>query len=112
MDAGYAAGGQDREGEGVGGGAELLCGHKTPQWINVQAGLQGNSILVGVEYNITGLPFRTTSNFGTSLLGSDMPCSVCHVQARSHQLMIPGRQTCPFGWKQEYWGHLVSTHFS
>jgi hypothetical protein len=109
---GYAAGSQADSNEAVGGGAELICIHKFPQWINVQPDLQGQSTLVGVQYNITGLPFRTTNDSTRSLLGNDMPCSVCHVQSRSNQIMIPGRRTCPVGWRQEYWGYLVSTHFS
>ena len=42
----------------------------------------------------------------------DAPCAVCHVTGRGDQLMIPGRMSCPFGWTEEYYGMLVSSHFS
>jgi len=93
-----------------GGGSDYLCLHDAPQWQVVIPGVQGESDLVGVEYS-TG-PFRTINNGGVQLLNNDMPCAVCHVQTRSHQIMIPGRYTCPAGWTVEYWGYLVASFTS
>jgi len=91
-----------------GGGSDYLCLHESPQWKTIISGVQGGSDLVGVEYINNG-PFSTVNNGGQSLAYNDMPCAVCHVQARSHQIMIPGRYTCPAGWTVEYWGYIVAS---
>jgi hypothetical protein len=99
---GYAAGSLYN---GAGGAADKICLHNIPQF---STAADAGATLYGVEYRRTG-GFRTDNNWGLPLLNNDMPCVVCHVQARTHQLMIPAREVCPAGWTREYWGYLMST---
>jgi len=84
----------------------MICLHNTPQFSTLG---DAHASLTGVEYVSSG-GFSTINNWGLPLIYNDMPCVVCHVQTRTHQLMIPAREDCPAGWTREYWGHLISTH--
>jgi len=100
---GYAAG---TAFDDVGGSASLLCLHNNPQMEGVTR-TDMASTLKGVEY--VGMEgFSTVNSVGLQLKYNDMPCVVCHIRKRSHQLMIPAREVCPAGWTREYWGFLSS----
>ena len=93
-----------------GGGSELICLHNHPTWRAHVASLQYKSYIAGVEYDIVNHPFSTSNNGKRDLWDNDMPCAVCQARGRSAQIMIPARDECPHGWKQEYWGYLVAPH--
>ena len=59
---------------------------------STQAGVQGWSVLYGVEYEPQGGPLNSVQEH-------DAPCAVCHASTRVASLMIP----------KEYSGYLVST---
>jgi len=104
--SGYAATSRWNE---TGGGANILCVHGTPE-TSVKTSSYGTR-LFGIEYDFSASPFSTDNFSGTSFYYNDMPCTVCHVQRRSHQLMIPARNTCPAGWTKEFNGFIVSSWY-
>jgi hypothetical protein len=104
---GYAAGPAYNE---AGGGADLLCVHDTPQWYRPITAVAGTSNVWSFSYrDVSGL-FDLINSGYLPLDHHIIPCAVCHIQTRSHQIMIPARRECPAGWSREYWGYLLSTH--
>ena len=94
-----------------GSGANYLCLHKEPQWMNYQDGYQyskGRAILYGAEYQTPDTIYP-----GKGLLNNDVPCAVCQTQHRPSVLMIPGRVQCPnSSWVMEYKGYLMAQHYT
>jgi len=103
---GYAATSRWNE---TGGGANILCLHNTPE-TTVKTSSYGTK-LFGIEYDFNASPFSTTNHVAGNFYYNDMPCTVCHVQKRSHQLIIPARHTCPAGWTKEFAGFIVSSWY-
>ena len=95
----------------VGGGTNVLCMNKDPLLSENITSVIKDSIR-GIEYNFLNVPFITGENCDQILNGGDRPCVVCHVETRSHQVMIPGVDNCPAGWTLEYYGFLVSSLIS
>lgn len=90
------------------GSAEYLCLHEQPQYLSTTQGVQTQrSYLYGTEYGAVDSP-PAFSN----LVYCDIPCSVCYASARSAQITIPGRITCPSTWLREYYGYLMTEGFS
>jgi len=105
---GVAGTGKYNEG---GDGSNMICLHRNPVWKETISNSGGRkSLLYSVEYKFYDLPFSTSNNGGHSLESNDMPCVACHVRTRTAQIMIPARDTCPYGWTREYWGCLVAAH--
>ena len=91
----------------VGGGSNYQCLPNNPEYGNYQSGIQTQSPIYGVEYEIdSGSPFPS------SLHNDNVPCAVCHVSNRSAVLMIPAWRHCPSGWTVEYTGYLMSDHYT
>ena len=86
-----------------GGGANYLCMPLAVDYAAFQEDEQANrASLHGLDYVTTDAPLRAVS-------GADPPCAVCQIKDKSSTLMIPGRLTCPNGWRLEYSGYLMST---
>jgi len=107
---GFAAG---KYRQGGTAGSDFICLHGTPQWGDVVRALSNSASMSGVEYTFRNDdPFSKVNVGGQNLGNHNMPCSACHVTTRSHQLMIPGRKSCPSGWTMEYWGYLVASSYA
>ena len=99
--AGWAAGSHYTHN---GGGANYLCVSKTPEWLRYKAGNDNRGLLYGAEYEaVAGQPYHPMHD-------QNVPCAVCHLPRTV--LMIPGIYQCPTGWTREYYGYLVSSHYS
>ena len=99
--SGWAGGSHYRH---SGSGANYLCLTKRPQYLRFSSRTNNNGIVYGTEYEATkDLPYGR-------LHDHNVPCSVCRVVQRS-VFMMPGRYTCPSGWRREYYGYLVSAHY-
>ena len=86
-----------------GGGANYLCMPHNPQYGEYLAGVQGNSLIYGTEYQLNrGGPISST------LHDHNVPCAVCYVSTRETVLMLPARLECPSFWTLEYTGYLMS----
>ena len=97
--AGMVVGSDHREG----GSAEYLCLHNVPQFLQTTAGLQNQRTwLYGTEYRHTGSPALG------NVANHDAPCSVCYTPARSTEIVIAGRTSCPDSWTREYYGYYMS----
>ena len=81
----------------------MQCLPEISQYLNYQAGVQGHSIIQGVEYK--AYPSAATL---ARVNGHDIPCAVCLATIRSTQIMMPGTYECPSGWMREYYGYLMS----
>ena len=99
---GYAAASHAYSAVG-GGGANYLCMPEIPYFLDYQAGVQGHSIIQGVEYQTypAGAPLDRVH-------GHDVPCAICLATTRSTQILMPGTYYCPSGWMREYYGYLMS----
>ena len=86
-----------------GGGANYLCMPLNPEYtLKYVIGHQGRSTVYGSEYN----------NPITGTADHDVPCAVCSVTTRLQVLMIPAKTSCPTAWTREYYGYLMSEHYS
>jgi len=92
----------------VGGGTNFICMDKDTL-LSENITSVNKDWIRGVEYNFLNVPFDTGANCDITLMGGDMPCAVCQIPTKSHQLTIPGVDNCPPGWTLEYDGFLVSS---
>lgn len=88
-----------------GGGANYLCLPYTPRIAPYayRPGVQGTNTLYWTEYETSAGPSTTRPVYNTNA-----PCAVCYTSTKSVALMIPGQNTCPHSWRQEYTGYLMS----
>ena len=69
-------------------------------------------LMVGKTQQQSMAPNIKPQHFQTSRTSDqhDAPCAACYVRTRGSQIMIPGTNKCPSGWKREYKGHLMTSH--
>ena len=89
----------------VHGASNYLCLTDDPIYNKYKSSVQTKrSRIYGAEY-------QTEDADGiilpSNLFQRDVPCAVCHVSGRASQIMIPGRNVCPAGWRTEYKGYLM-----
>ncbi|VDI12476.1 Hypothetical predicted protein [Mytilus galloprovincialis] len=46
--------------------------------------------------------------FASNANDEDVPCALCRTERASSVIMIPGKNKCYSGWKEEYHGYLAS----
>ena len=102
--AGYTAGSHYTH---AGGGAEPICLVDVPTWASFNDANQNGALLYGAEFETSGFGIPAL----TGIHNYDVRCAVCEV-ARGAALMVPGTQTCPSGWTQEYAGYLMAQHYT
>ncbi len=103
MTLGYAAG---QWYDHTGGMSNTVCLHSDPKFGKFSDKQDTIQWIYGVEYQIDA--FNT---LGKAKHDEDAPCAVCRARKRGVQIMIPGRNLCPKGWKTEYQGYLMSPHY-
>ena len=86
-----------------GGGSNYLCMPEVPEYVlPTRGGVQQHGLLYGTEYE-------------SPIVGAhdvNVPCAVCYVSTRATMLMIPAKATCPQSWTREYYGYLMSDHYT
>ena len=60
---------------------------------------------------VYGTEYEGFNPFKQSLVNHDAPCVVCFVKSRGSMLMMPARNDCPSGWREEYHGYLMSEYY-
>ena len=87
-----------------GGGSNYLCMSKVPEYSLPSSGRGPpyKTYIYGAEYQY---PYQGSHDH-------NVPCAVCHVSTRSAVLMIPSNTTCPPTWTREYYGYLMTEHYS
>ncbi|VDI36230.1 Hypothetical predicted protein [Mytilus galloprovincialis] len=50
----------------------------------------------------------TSNFFASDSNAEDVPCALCRTDRATSVIMIPGKNTCNSGWKEEYHGYLAS----
>lgn len=91
----------------TGGMSNTVCLHSKPNFEKYSDSIDTAQYIYGLEYEVSMFsPFKTAG-----LHNKDAPCSVCEVETRGTQIMIPGRNVCPTGWTLEYKGYLMSAHY-
>ena len=88
-----------------GAGANHLCLPFDPEFVP-GVGDFGGSYIHGSEYQSVNL----VNSRKQVIENRNIPCAVCRVQMRSTALMVPAHNTCPHGWKREYYGFLMGAH--
>ena len=87
----------------AGGGANYQCMPLDPEYtLAYQSGRRGESYIYGAQYRN---PIGDSNRH-------DVPCSVCYVSTRAAVLMIPAKTSCPTSWTREYYGYLMSEHYT
>ena len=38
----------------------------------------------------------------------NVPCALCGVTGHTNKIMIPSHYECPYGWRRQYYGYLMS----
>ncbi|XP_072021865.1 uncharacterized protein [Amphiura filiformis] len=91
----------------TGSGSNYLCLPWDPVYLPYQSGKQDyRGMVYNAEYETSDFPpLSNVHNY-------DVPCVVCEVNSRLKMLMIPGTESCPAGWIEEYDGYLMSDMFS
>ena len=82
-----------------GGGGNYQCLPNNPEYGQYVAGVQGKSLIFGVEYE---------GPVQSALHNHNVPCAVCHVSTRAAVLMILAWRHCPSQWTLEYTGYLMA----
>ena len=89
-----------------GGAANYLCLPNNPDHLPYGSGVQGSSIIAGVDYWYNGLPSLTSHTFHNAFF------AVCYVATRSVTVMIPAKTQCPTDWTVEYVGYLMTEYYN
>ena len=76
-----------------GGTSDTLCMPETPQYLSTDTTANHAALLRGVEFETHG----TSSTPLNNVLEADMPCAVCHTDAKLSVLTVPAQYTCPNG---------------
>ncbi|XP_028519315.1 short-chain collagen C4-like [Exaiptasia diaphana] len=92
----------------TGGGGNYLCLTSKPKYLNFKKGFQNGGRMTGTEYQVSD----NTALLPKNLQHHDAPCATCHVTTRGSKLMVPGTYECPLGWHREYYGYLMTAHYS
>jgi len=91
-----------------GSGSNPQCLPLDPNFLTPISGTQSRALMYGAEY-------YTHTDRNSYLHGRnehDVPCAVCYVAGRSSVYMVPAKYTCPSGWTREYYGYLMSAHYT
>ncbi|XP_052075861.1 uncharacterized protein LOC127713948 [Mytilus californianus] len=86
----------------AGSAAEYVCLPPDPNYIKNSGPDYGR--MYGAE--VIGNFFASNSN------AQDVPCANCRTHLSTSVIMIPGKNTCYSGWKEEYNGYLSSVAYS
>eukprot|EP00045_Choanoeca_perplexa_P018407 m.290873 g.290873 ORF g.290873 m.290873 type:complete len:3950 (+) comp17810_c0_seq1:79-11928(+) len=93
-----------------GGVSQFLCMTNQTQVLDVKTGNQASAEIEQAEFQ-TG-----DSNLNPlfeSLHDHEATCVVCQAPTlRTNVLMHPGTTICPTGWTREYFGYLLSSHYT
>lgn len=93
-----------------GGGTDLLCLPRDPEWDAYTDNMDGTGKIWGAEFEQNS--FFNRENLKTSSFANqDVVCAVCRVKTRSTYMMLPAKRTCPVGWVTEYGGYLMAGHY-
>eukprot|EP00049_Salpingoeca_infusionum_P023736 m.13631 g.13631 ORF g.13631 m.13631 type:complete len:4451 (+) comp5977_c0_seq1:73-13425(+) len=92
-----------------GSGSQRICMHDDPQYLQYNSGDAGGAQVYQTEYETSGSSFPAW----TRLHDREARCSVCaRSGTQSGSLMIPARKSCPNGMTMDYWGMLMSEHYT
>ena len=92
-----------------GGGSTHLCLPSDPEYSKRDKGKnEYRADIYGVKYKDVEEVFSITKTNQKKLNNYVVPCAVCFVRTRGVQLMLPAKNTCPFGWTKEYHGYLMT----
>lgn len=99
-------------GTGLGSGYNTLCLSPTPNYVDFNDGNHNGALVYGLEYEVGAYGVSSFGGIAASTLQDrEAVCAVCKAHA-AVVLMVPGSTLCPSGWTQQYWGYLVSTHYT
>ncbi|VDH96285.1 Hypothetical predicted protein [Mytilus galloprovincialis] len=96
---GYAGGGHYNN---PGSGAEYVCLPPDPDYVKTSGLDYGR--MYGAEFD--------SNFFASNANDEDVPCALCRTERASSVIMIPGKNKCYSGWKEEYHGYLASGGYS
>ena len=95
--------------EHSGGGSNPLCLPLDPNFLTpISVGHQYRDLIYGAEYYTHG----DNKDPVKGVHRTEVPCAVCHVSNRTAVYMVPAKYTCPSGWTREYYGYLMSEHYT
>ena len=58
-----------------------------------------------------GAEYDSENFFKSNSMDEDVPCALCRSLHTSSSIMIPGKNVCHDGWKQEYHGYLSAADY-
>ncbi|MDP1825695.1 MAG: hypothetical protein Q8L48_20710 [Archangium sp.] len=98
----------------AGGGANTVCLAAAPVYTTPTGSLMtfndnnlDHALIYGGEYETNGGQIGLDSRHDY-----DSVCAVCLQPNASNVFMYPGAATCPSGWNTEYYGYLMSSHYT
>ena len=102
--AGIAGGGGYIE---TGGGTSNLCLSHNPDKApsNFPSAVFSSYVarVWGAEYQLS---------YGNVKVDDDVPCAACLDTKAATSMMIPGKSSCPSGWRKQYSGYLCANHYN
>ncbi|XP_071126811.1 uncharacterized protein [Mytilus edulis] len=97
--SGYTGGGHYNN---PGSAAEYVCLPPDPNYVKTSGLDYGR--MYGAEFD--------SNFFASNANDEDVPCALCRTDRASSVIMIPGKNKCYSGWKEEYHGYLASGGYS
>jgi hypothetical protein len=88
-------------------GTSYLCLPHDPSFApsNFPYALDGSGLVAhvwGAEYQFS---------YGNAKVNDDVPCAACLDTKAVTSMMIPGKSSCPSGWRKQYSGHLCASYY-
>ena len=101
---GIAGGGQYGE---SGSGSSYLCLPHDPEFApsNFPSALDSGSFVA----RVWGAEFQFS--YGNVKPGDDVQCTACLDNKAKTSIMIPGKASCPSGWRKQYSGYLCANYY-
>ena len=110
--SGYAASGRY---DHSGSGANTLCLSPSPDWTgsSTSTGNDNGGLIYGTEFQGSGYGVATYGVYSSAQMQDyDGRCATCLVSGNTATMMVPGTVACPAGWALQYWGYLMSSHYT
>ena len=101
---GIAGGGQYGE---YGSGSSFLCLPHDPD--NAPSDFPHTLEASAYVAHVWGAEFQFS--YGNVNVNDDVPCAACLDTKAVTSMMIPGKASCPSGWRKEYSGYLCANYY-
>ncbi|KAK3098468.1 hypothetical protein FSP39_019758 [Pinctada imbricata] len=95
-----------------GAAVDYLCLPSNPIYEKYDPKVNNQAFVFGAEYDIWNINIPGTLFDKSRYTEKGVPCAVCRPTTPSNVIMIPGRNACYKGMREEYRGYLMAGYYS